>query len=52
MFTESEIKKSASYKKSIFQGSTIFKGYVKIVKKYMVSFNVTTFNRLKIMRFI
>ena len=29
----------------------IFKGYVKIVKVYMVKFNVSILNRLKIMGF-
>ena len=37
--------------KSLFSDDVNFKDYVKIVKKYMVGFNVTISNRLKIMGF-
>ena len=38
--------------KNLFSDDVSFKEYVKIVKIYMVNFDVTIFNRLKIMRFL
>ena len=38
--------------KNLFSDGVSFKEYVRIVKIYMVNFDVTIFNRLKIMRFL
>ena len=38
--------------KNLFSDDVSFKGYVKVVKICLVNFDVTIFNRLKIMRFL
>ena len=48
MFIKSEIQKILNCKK-FFPMRYSFKEYVKIVEIYMVNFNVTVFNELKIM---
>ena len=52
IFIEKEIQRRLSCKKIYFPMTYIFIEYGKIVKIYMVNFNVTIFNRPKIMGFL